>query len=149
MQSEPYWGLPDPQTDFAFYDGVARKRLLAWVVDVIITAVLVLVAIPFTAFTGLFFLPMLWLLVNFVYRTATIAKNGATLGMRFFGIELRSRDGSLPDGPLAAMHTGAYLVMTMFFPAQLISIVMMLTSARVQGLHDVFLGTAVINRPDP
>lgn len=148
MQTEPNWGLPDPQTHADFYDGVARKRLVAWVIDSIITVGLVAVAIPFTAFTGLFFLPVLWLVVSFVYRTATIAHNGATLGMRFFGIELRSQDGSLPDTTLAAMHTGSYLAMTMIFPAQLISILMMLTTARVQGLHDMLLGTAVINRPE-
>lgn len=148
MQSEPYWGLPDPDHDHAFYDGVPRRRLLAWVVDTIITTGLVALAIPFTAFTGLFFLPFLWLFVSFAYRTATVAQNGATWGMRFFGIEVRTRDGARPDGTTAALHSGGYLAMTMVFPAQLISIVLMLTGPRAQGLHDLILGTAVINRPE-
>lgn len=147
MHLEPSWGLPDPHRDHVFYDGVARKRFLAWGIDVMITVGLVLLAIPLTAFTGLFFFPLLWVGVSFLYRTVTIAQTGATLGMRFFGIQLRSRDGSLPDAPLAALHTGFYLGMMAVFPLQMVSIAMMLISPRVQGLHDTLLGTAVINRP--
>lgn len=146
MHTDPYWGLPDPETGAAFYDGVASKRLLAWLVDTVLTVGLVLLAIPLTAFVGLFFLPILWLGVSFVYRTATLARSGATWGMHFTGIELRRQDGQHPDGLTAALHTGAYLAMVMVFPAQLVSILLMLTSARGQGLHDMLLGTAVVNK---
>ncbi|WP_172331763.1 RDD family protein [Mangrovicoccus sp. HB161399] len=146
MHSNPYWGLPDPETGHAFYDGVTRRRFLAWIVDMVLTVGLVLLAIPLTAFTGLFFLPLLWLAVSFAYRAITIANSGATWGMHFAGIELRRQDGTRPDGVLAALHTGAYLGMTMVFPAQLISIAVMLASSRGQGLHDMLLGTAMINK---
>lgn len=146
MMHDPHWGLPDPDTAEGFYRNVAAKRFLAWIVDTILVTALVAVAIPFTAFIGLFFLPFLWIGVSFVYRTTTIARGGATLGMAFAGIELRSAAGTAPDATLAAFHTGAYLAMTAFFPAQLVSILMMLVTPRGQGLHDMLLGTAVLNR---
>lgn len=146
MQPEPLWGLPDPETQFGFYDGVIRKRLVAWLIDTVLITGLVALAIPFTAFVGLFFLPVLWLMVSFVYRTATLTNSGATWGMQFMGIELRTHEGQSPDGPISALHSAAYLGMTMVFPAQMISILLMLTSERGQGLHDMVLGTAMVNR---
>lgn len=148
MHPEPYWGLPDPTHDPQFYSGVTAKRALAWVVDGIITTAIVALAIPLTAFLGLLVLPLLWLVVAFFYRTWTLSYNGATWGMRFFGIELRRGDGTRPDGLTAALHTGGFLAMTMIFPAQLISILCMLVTDRGQGLHDLILGTCMINRPD-
>ncbi|MBE3640339.1 RDD family protein [Mangrovicoccus algicola] len=146
MHTNPYWGLPDPETGRAFYDGVLRRRFLAWLVDLVLITGLVMLAIPLTAFTGLFFLPVLWLAVSFLYRWATLSRSGATWGMRFAGIELRNQDGTQPGATIAAAHAGAYLAMTMVFPAQLISIAVMCASRRGQGLHDLILGTAMINR---
>ncbi len=146
MDTSPYWGLPDPETNPGFYDGVTVKRLFAWVIDALLVTALVALSIPLTAFVGLFFLPLLWLTVSFIYRTATIAQSGATWGMRFVGIELRTHAGARPDPMTAAFHSGGYLAMTAVFPAQIVSIVLMLTTERGQGLHDMVLGTAMLNR---
>ncbi|MGV6847563.1 MAG: RDD family protein [Marinibacterium sp.] len=138
--------LPDPDMQPEFYSGVPAKRLLAWIVDTILIAGLVMVAIPFTAFTGLFFMPVLFLLLGFAYRYTTIALGSATLGMRFAGIELRSASGAPLDGGLAFLHTLGYTVSVAVPVLQLISIVLMITSARGQGLSDHFLGTTALNR---
>jgi len=148
IHPRPYWGLPDPDRDWRFYRGVPAKRLFAWLIDVVLTTALVALAIPLTAFVGLFFLPVLWLVVSFVYRAATLAAGSATWGMRFVGIELRRGDGARADNATAMLHTGLYLGMTVLFPAQLISMLLMLVTPRGQGLHDLLLGTAVINRPE-
>ena len=50
-------GLPDPTTQSQFYDGVLFKRAFAWVIDVVMIAILCLLVLPFTAFTGVFFFP--------------------------------------------------------------------------------------------
>ena len=36
-------GLPDPEYDHAFYDGVPAKRFFAWIVDVILIALVSLI----------------------------------------------------------------------------------------------------------
>ncbi|MEX0286934.1 MAG: RDD family protein [Paracoccaceae bacterium] len=138
--------LPDPERQYQFYEGVPVKRLLAWVVDTVLIAILCVVAIPFTAFVGLFFLPLLFAVLSFVYRVATLAGGSATLGMRFAAIEFRTMDGERLDGSTALLHTIGYYLSFAFPIAQVISVVMMLTGARGQGLTDMVLGTVVLNR---
>jgi len=67
------WGLPDPEHSPELYADVPLKRFLAWVVDFAVIAAATAVVVPFTFFTGLFFLPLLFLFVGFLYRWATIA----------------------------------------------------------------------------
>ncbi len=138
--------LPDPQVQPDFYRDVAFKRLMAWGVDVAITAVGCLVILPFTAFTGIFFLPFLFLAVGFAYRTITIANGSATWGMRLFAIELRRADGSEMDAGAAFAHTLGYTFSWMVPVFQFISVIMMATTERGQGLSDHVLGTVMINR---
>lgn len=138
--------LPDPQVQPDFYNDVAVKRLLAWVVDFIITAIVCLVALPFTAFMGFFFLPLLFLLVSFAYRTTTIANGSATWGMRLFAIELRRADGSHMDASAAFAHTLGYTLSWTGLIFQFVSAVLMATTERGQGLSDQVLGTVMINK---
>lgn len=139
--------LPDPVSEPAFYQGVATKRALAWVVDVGITFVLCLLVLPFTAFTGLFFWPLLWLVVGFAYRWMTIGAGSATWGMRLMAITLRERDGARLGFGTAFAHTLGYTISVAVFPLQFISAALMATQARGQGLSDLVLGTVAINRP--
>ena len=94
--NDAYPGLPDPRTRPEFYAGVPFKRGLAWFADAILIGLLTAVAVPFTAFTGLFFLPLLFLVIGFLYRWVTLAGGSATLGMRLMSIELRDRYGEQP-----------------------------------------------------
>tara|TARA_R100001369_G_scaffold85266_1_gene118860 strand:+ start:347 stop:772 length:426 start_codon:yes stop_codon:yes gene_type:complete len=137
---------PDPDTQPQFYEGVPTKRLLAWTVDVLITAVLTLLVIPLTAFIGLFFLPALYAVIGFIYRVTTLSRGSATWGMRLLAIELRTRDDRHFDLPIAFAHTLGYTVSLMMPLLQLVSIGMMLGSERRQGLSDLVLGTVALNR---
>lgn len=140
-------GLPDPAREPEFYAGVTAKRGLAWVVDATITFGLCLLALPFTAFTALFWWPVLWLIVGFLYRWATLTTGSATWGMRLMAITLRDRDGRRFDAATAFAHVLGYTVSMAFFPLQLVSIGLMVALRRGQGLTDLMLGTAMINRP--
>jgi uncharacterized RDD family membrane protein YckC len=140
-------GLPDPVTESQFYSGVTTKRLFAWVFDAVFIALLCLLALPFTAFTAIFFFPILWLVVGFLYRWATIAGGSATWGMRLMSIELREADGLRLSGGTALVHTLGYSVSVAMAPLQLISVIVMIALGRGQGLTDLVLGTAMINRP--
>lgn len=138
--------LPDPDTQPQFYDGVAIKRLLAWVVDTILIVLVAIAILPFTAFTGVFFFPFLMLVVGFMYRTITLAGGSATWGMRLFSIEFRTMHGERFDLGAAFAHTLGYSISIAMFPAQAVSIILMLTTARGQGLTDHVLGTVAMNR---
>ncbi|EPX80423.1 RDD family protein [Salipiger mucosus] len=143
---DAYSHLPDPQRQSGFYDSVPLKRGLAWVVDTLVVAVLVLIALVFTAFLGAFVFFALWMVVGFAYRVITIAGGSATWGMRLMAIEFRDWRGQRLDGMQAFLHTLGYSVSVAFMPLQLISIVCMCVTERGQGLTDLVLGTTALNR---
>ena len=138
--------LPDPHLQPEFYADVPTKRLLAIVVDTLVIVAMCLLVLPFTAFTGVFFFPFLMLVVGFAYRVATIANGSATWGMRLMAIEFRTHDGHTFDLGTAFLHTLGFTVSMGVFVAQAISIVLMLTSERGQGLTDMVLGSVALNR---
>ena len=138
--------LADPITQPQFYRDVAAKRFLAWVIDTIIIVLFSLLIVPFTAFAAAFFFLGLMAVVGFMYRVITLATGPATWGMRIMAIEIRDPHGAQLDLGQAFLHTVGYTVSWAVMPLQLISMVLMATSHRGQGLTDVVLGTAAINR---
>jgi uncharacterized RDD family membrane protein YckC len=60
---------------------------------------------------------------------------------------LREQDGLRLSGGTALLHTIGYTVSVAMAPLQLISVILMIVSGRGQGLSDMILGTAAINRP--
>ncbi len=142
----PYWGLPDPVTQAEFYQDVTLKRLLAWVIDVVMIVAICLLISLLTLGIGFFLWGLIYLAVGFVYRVTTLTRASATLGMRLVAIELRTHRGEHFDRQTAVLHTLAYLVAMSTFVLQIFSIVMMFTTPRGQGLGDMVLGTAAVNR---
>ncbi|WP_270732995.1 RDD family protein [Shimia sp. Alg240-R146] len=138
--------LPDPEIQSEFYADVPFKRFIAWVVDSILVVLLCVVVLPLTAFTGIFFFGFLLLVVGFAYRVITLANGSATWGMRLVSIEMRRADGDRFDLGTAFLHTLGFHVSFAFFVVQIVSIVLMLTTNRAQGLTDHLLGTVAINR---
>ncbi|UWQ20280.1 RDD family protein [Jannaschia sp. W003] len=141
--------LPSPHDQPEFYEGVVVKRGLAWVVDALIITLMSLLAGILTLGVGILMWPFVVLAVGGLYRVATLTSRSATLGMRLFGIELRDARGERLDGMTSVLHVGGYYasVSFMLLPA-LASVVAMLATERRQGLTDLVLGTAAINRPD-
>ncbi|MEM1073133.1 MAG: RDD family protein [Pseudomonadota bacterium] len=137
---------PDPYAQPEFYRDVPMKRLLAWGVDAAATLLGCIVILPFTAFTGLFFFPFLFLVVGFAYRVVSLANWSGTPGMILFAIELRQATGARMDAGSAFAHTLGYTLSWVVPVFQLISVVMMAATERGQGLSDHVLGTVMINR---
>lgn len=138
--------LPDPDRQPEFYENVPAKRLVAWVVDTVLIVVLCVVAVPLTGFIGLFIWPLMYAVIGFAYRVVSLANWSATPGMAFAGMELRSADGNRFDTGNAILHTAGYTVSFAFPVLQVISVAMMLTGARGQGLTDTFMGSVALNR---
>lgn len=144
FQTSP--GLPDPDRQPGFYSGVVTKRFLAWLADLLVVFVIT-GAISLVTIVGLFFIPVIWLAVDFCYRTVTLANRSATWGHRLMGLQYRDSTGRMFDLGTAGLHTLGYLLSMSFLLPQVVSVVLMLTSARGQSLTDVILGSAAINRP--
>jgi uncharacterized RDD family membrane protein YckC len=68
-------------------------------------------------------------------------------GMQLMAIELREADGLRLSMTTALLHTLLYTVSVVFVPLQVLSVAIMIARGRGQGLTDVILGTAMINRP--
>jgi len=139
--------LPHPEYQAEFYAGVAAKRAMAWLVDTLIAILLTAVVVPFTAFTGLFFLPLLFAVVSFLYRWLSLARSSATPGMRLAGIEFRRADGATFDGVTAFLHTAGYVVSFSMVLPQILSAALMVFTEKGQGLTDLVLGSVALNRP--
>ncbi|RMF40327.1 MAG: RDD family protein [Alphaproteobacteria bacterium] len=144
-------GLPDPERDAQFYDGVPMRRFIAWLFDLVFVGLITLgVLVAFTLPSlGLVFLAsfLIWAAVDFIYRAATLARASATPGMRIMGIELRAGDGGRLDATTAILHTLLYYLCFGFVLVQIVNIALMLASAQGRSLPDLALGTAMINRP--
>ncbi len=138
--------LPDPELNPEFYADTPAKRFFAWLVDGVMIFLVTLLVLPFTAFTGLLFYPLLWLVISFAYRTITLASGSATWGMRLMSLEMRTFRGERFGLGEAFIHTLIYSVAISTFFVQVISIVLMLTTARRQSLGDHLLGSVAINR---
>ena len=128
------------------FAGVALKRGIAWIFDVVLIGILCALLLPFTAFTGIFFFPAMMLVVGFFYRWFTIAGGSATWGMRMVGVTLRDINGAPLSSGTALAHTAGYTLSVCVAPLQAISVIMMLVTANGKGLTDQFLGTFAVNR---
>lgn len=140
------WHIPDPQTQPEFYADIPVKRLIAFGIDTVVILVLCVLILPFTAFTGIFFFPLLMLMVGFAYRTATLSRWSATPGMRLVAIEFRTSSGAHFDPAMAMLHTGLFSASFVILPVQIASVMFMATTPKAQGLSDLFLGTVAVNR---
>ena len=141
------FGHPDPIQNPAFYQGVTIKRGLAWVIDTVMIIIVAALILPFTFFTGVFFFPLMVIVVGFFYRWFTLAGGSSTWGMRVMAIEIRDKDGARLSSQDAMLHTLLYSISVAFAPLQLISVAIMLLSSKGQGLPDHLLGTTAMNRP--
>lgn len=147
MMTDPHSShLPDPDYDAELYADVPSKRFFAWVIDTVLISGILLLLSVFGAFLPLIFWPFFYAIVSFFYRWWSIAARSATPGMRFMAIEFIDRTGRPFESGTALLHTLGYMISVVTVPLQLISIIMMLTTARRQGLTDMVLGTAAINR---
>lgn len=144
--NDPSWHLPDPHHQAEFYADVPAKRLFAFLVDTLLMLLLAVVIVILTLGIAAIFIVPVWWLLNFAYRTITLANGSATPGMRLFAIEFRNARGARFDQTDAFLHTLGFMLSFTFFPVQVVSMILMATSARGQGLSDHALGTVAINR---
>ncbi|NBN78192.1 RDD family protein [Microvirga tunisiensis] len=149
--AEPKRDAFDPMANPALFDGIRGKRVFAFLIDVLfvaffsfLAAVLVFFLGVFTLGLGVFLYAFLWQGVALVYTAVTLGgPRAATPGMRMMGLEMRLWYGARPYALLAAMHVLLFWVsVTLLTP---LVVLVSLFSDRKRLLHDIVLGTVVVN----
>ena len=131
------------------YDGIAWRRAAAYLLDVVAIAVLCGLAwVILGLLAGLSFGLLIPLQVTAVavlpalYHTVFIGSSGATPGMRFFDVELRSWTGARPDYLQAFLQTALFYVTVMLTTWLILAVA--LFNNRCRTLHDFLAGTVCV-----
>lgn len=144
----------DPATMPDLFEGVLARRLIAFVFDVIILAVPVLLAVVFIFVLGVvtfgFGWALYWLLTPAAVIWAIIyyglcfgSPASATIGMRMMDLEMRTWYGAPAYFVLGVAHALVFwITMSVLSPFVLL---VGLFNERRRLLHDILVGTVVIN----
>jgi uncharacterized RDD family membrane protein YckC len=144
----------DPYLQPELFRGVLMRRVLAFLIDLVVISVPVILGYLFIAVFGLITLGLGWALFwlawpatviwAVVYYGASLGgPYSATLGMRVMDLELRTWYGAPGYFVLGAMHAVLFWV-SISFLSPLVLLVGPF-NARRRLLHDIVLGTVVIN----
>jgi len=146
----------DPSANPELFEGVLARRLVAFFIDLVIIAVPLILASIFILLFGLVTFGLGWLLFwllspasviwALAYYGATMGSAAsATLGMRAMELEIRTWYGAPAYFLLGAVHAIVYWVSVSFLTPFIVLVG--LFNARKRLLHDVVVGTVVINNP--
>jgi uncharacterized RDD family membrane protein YckC len=146
----------DPALHPELFDGVLARRVIAFIIDIIIIGLPVVAAALFIFVFGLVTLGIGWLLFWLLSPATAIwallyygftfgSPYSATLGMRVMEIEMRTWYGAPVYFLLGAVHAIMFwLTVSMLTPLVL---VVGFFNARRRLLHDILVGTVVVNNP--
>jgi uncharacterized RDD family membrane protein YckC len=146
----------DPAVNPELFEGVLARRFIAFLIDVTVIVIPVVFAAIFIFIIGIITLGLGWALFWLLSPGAlvwAIAYYGmtfggpasATLGMRVMDIEMRTWYGAPCYFVLGAVHAIVYWV-TMSFLTPVVLLVAFFNHRR-RLLHDILVGTVVINNP--
>ncbi len=145
-------GMPDPAALPEAYEGVLWRRTFAYFVDLCVIGVLaVLCWIVFAVLWVLSFGllgPALWFLFGLIplaYHTLLLSgPRSATVGMRLFGVELRSVTGERPTFLQALIQTALFYI-TVGVTCSLV-LLLVLFNRHKRTLHDMLADTVIVRR---
>jgi uncharacterized RDD family membrane protein YckC len=146
----------DPDLHPELFEGVLARRVLAFVIDFILIAVPVLLASMFIFVFGIvtlglgfalyYLLPPASVLWALVYFGMTIGSHSsATVGMRLMDLQMRTWYGAPAYFVLGAVHAIFFWLSVSFFTPFVLLVAFF--NPRRRLLHDMLLGTVVINNP--
>lgn len=138
---------PDALTDPELFDGIIFRRVIAYLIDVIILSgaavflwVMVVMTLGLLGPIAALISPVLPL----AYHSLLIGgPNSATIGMRLMGIEVRRLDGGRPDLGRALVQTLLFYL-TLALTTGLLLIVALFNDRR-RCLHDMLSETLTVN----
>jgi uncharacterized RDD family membrane protein YckC len=144
----------DPPGQPELFRGVLTRRFFAFLIDLVVLSIPVILAVVFIAVFGIVTLGLGWALFwlvspasviwALVYYGASLGgPHSATIGMRMMDLEMRTWYGAPGYFVLGAMHAVVFWVsVSLLTPAILL---VGLFNGRRRLLHDIILGTVIIN----
>jgi len=144
----------DPWTQPDLFRGVLTRRVFAFLIDLVVLVVPVILVKIFIALLGVVTLGLGWALFWLVWPATVIwaivyfgasigGPHSATVGMRMMDLQLRTWYGSPGYFVLGATHAVLFWV-TVSFLSPLVLLVGLFNGRR-RLLHDIILGTVVVN----
>src|ERR1700689_667786 len=144
----------DPWSQPELFRGVLTRRFFAFLIDLVVLSIPVILACVFIAVFGVVTLGLGWALFWLVSPASVIwaliyygaslgGPHSATIGMRMMDLEMRTWYGAPSYFVLGAMHAVAFWVSVSFLTPLVLLIG--LFNGRRRLLHDIVLGTVVIN----
>ena len=144
----------DPLLQPELFRGVLTRRFFAFLIDLVVLSIPVILAVVFIAVFGIVTLGLGWALFwlvspasivwALVYYGASLGgPHSATVGMRMMDLQLRTWYGAPGYFVLGATHAALFWVSVSFLTPLILLVG--LFNARRRLLHDIVLGTVVIN----
>jgi uncharacterized RDD family membrane protein YckC len=144
----------DPVAQPDLFRGVLTRRFLAFLVDLVVLAIPIVLGVIFIALFGVVTLGLGWFLFWLVSPLSAIwailyyglslgGPRSATLGMRLMDLELRTFSGERGTFVLGAAHAVLYWISVSVLTPFIVLIG--LFNRRKQLLHDLVLGTMIVN----
>ena len=146
----------DPAANPELFEGVLSRRLMAFLIDVLIIIVPVMVAAIVIFLFGIVTLGLGWMLFWLLSPASVVwalayygmtmgSAASATIGMRAMAIEIRTWYGAPAYFVLGAVHAIVYWVSVSVLTPFILLVGLFNTRRRL--LHDVLVGTVLINNP--
>jgi uncharacterized RDD family membrane protein YckC len=146
----------DPDLNPELFDGVPARRLVAFLIDLVVLSVPMILLALFIFAAGIVTLGFAFILYGlmpaisvlwalFYYGATLGGPRSATIGMRAMDIEMRTWYGAPAYFVLGAVHAVVFWV-TVSTLTPFVLLVCFFNSRR-RLLHDFLLGTVVINNP--
>ncbi|MBA2401130.1 MAG: RDD family protein [Bradyrhizobium sp.] len=144
----------DPDFQPELFRGVLTRRVFAFLIDLVVLSIPVILAVIFIFFFGIITLSLGWVLFGLVspatviwaivyYGSSLGGPHSATVGMRVMDLELRTWYGAPGYFVLGATHAVLFWVSISFLTP--LVLLVGLFNGRRRLLHDIILGTVVIN----
>ncbi len=144
----------DPDVYPELYRGVLTRRFFAFLIDLVVLSVPILLGVIFIALFGVVTLGLGWLLFWLVSPLSVIwaiayyglslgGPHSATVGMRMMDLQLRTFSGEPGYFLLGAAHAVLYWISVSLLTPFIV--LFGLVNRRRQLLHDLVLGTVIIN----
>ena len=144
----------DPWLHPELYRSVLTRRVFAFLIDLVVLAIPVVLACMFITIFGVVTLGLGWglfwlvspasVIWAIVYYGASLGgPHSATLGMRVVDLQLRTLYGAPGYFVLGAAHAVLFWVLISFFTPLILLVG--LFNGRRRLLHDMMLGTVIVN----
>lgn len=148
MSGQNHYGLPDPQSSPELFEGLLKRRVFAYLIDLVILSIIVMVVFVLSLFSALIAMPLLLvfavpLSVVGYYGLTLGSTKRATIGMGIMDIVLTPVRKTPLNGWRAFAHPMVFWLTCWILP---ISLFVVLFTPRRQMLHDLIVGVLMVRR---